>query len=296
MDRLHKLMILFCCAVLSAGCSKETVRTADEDGVMKFRMSYPGATKVAGNDFEQNDKIGLFVVEQKDGNQIPLQISGNWANNVPTSLTAEGWIPAKKIFWSENIVDVYGYYPYMSLSSVDEQPFAIALDQTTETTAEGLGGLEVSDFLWAKTAGAEQSQETVALQFKHCLSKFVVKLVKGPDYEGDFPENANMYLHNTVTTAHLDLVNGVAVKNMFGDTETIKMQRVDDGTYQAVVVPQRVDSRRPFIELIANGVSYLLESTFVFRAGKVHTMSLVINSNPDQISIDIGGSVEGGWN
>ena len=61
---------------------------------------------------------------------------------------------------------------------------------------------------------------------------------------------------------------------------------------KSVVVPQRVESRRPFLEYIANGISFLYESTFVFKAGKQHTLELTINSNPDQINIDISGKIE----
>jgi hypothetical protein len=55
-----------------------------------------------------------------------------------------------------------------------------------------------------------------------------------------------------------------------------------------------METRRPFLEYIANGVSYLYEGTFVFKAGKQHTLELTINSNPDQIEIEVGGNV-GDW-
>jgi len=82
---------------------------------------------------------------------------------------------------------------------------------------------------------------------------------------------------------------------MFGNTETIKMRKVDNVTYEAIVVPQKVDTRRPFIEMTVDGISYLLEDTFNFKAGMVHTMLLRINSDPGQIEVEIGGSVDGGW-
>ncbi len=77
---------------------------------------------------------------------------------------------------------------------------------------------------------------------------------------------------------------------------TVKARKVDNATYEAVMIPQRLESRRPFIEVVANNVSYLLEDTFQFKAGQQHTLSLVINSNPDQVSIEIGGEIIGGWN
>ena len=193
-------------------------------------------------------------------------------------------------------MDAYGYYPYMSLTSVDEQPFSIALDQSTERTGDQLGGYEASDFLWAKTEGVDQSTETVTLQFSHRCSKLVIQLVKGPSYEGELPDSATVYIHNVVPTATIDLATGAVTKDVFGEVATVKARKVNNATYEAIMIPQRIESRRPFIEIVVNNISYLLEDTFQFKAGMQHTLSLVINSNPDQVSVDIGGEIVGGWN
>ena len=65
-------------------------------------------------------------------------------------------------------------------------------------------------------------------------------------------------------------------------------------TIPNVIIPQRLETRRPFLEYIANGVSYLYEGTFIFKAGKQHTLELTIDTNPDQIEVEVGGEV-GGW-
>ncbi len=294
---MKKYLYMMLLPFVAAACSETGDIAPVDDGSMKFEAIHPNAvTRVADNSFEAGDSIGLFVVEYDGESPRPLQISGNWANNVATVFSASGWTPEKKIFWSENKVDVYGYYPYMPLVSVDEQPFSVSLDQRASASGDAPGGYEASDFLWAKTAAASEEDGTVSLAFRHCMSKLVVQLVKGPNYEGDFPDNAEMFLHGTVPSARIDLVNGVVVKDMFGQTESIRMRKVDDGTYEAIVVPQKVDTRQPFVEMVVDGISYLLENTFTFKAGMVHTLSLTINSNPGQIEIEIGGSVGGGWN
>ena len=80
------------------------------------------------------------------------------------------------------------------------------------------------------------------------------------------------------------------------EVATVKARKVNNATYEAIMIPQRIESRRPFIEIVVNNISYLLEDTFQFKAGMQHTLSLVINSNPDQVSVDIGGEIVGGWN
>lgn len=292
---MRKWNYIWMAALLLASCDKAEEITVD-DGSIRFVMQHPSATRATETSFEQGDKIGLYLTEYTGETPAPLQISGNWANNVAATLDGADWVTAKKIFWSDNRMDVYGYYPYMSLTSVDEQPFSIALDQSTEQVGDQLGGYEASDFLWAKTEGVDQSAETVTLQFSHRCSKLVVQLVKGPSYEGELPDNTTAYIHSVVPTATVDLATGAVTKDIFGEMATVKARKVDNATYEAVMIPQRLESRRPFIEIVVNNVSYLLEDTFQFKAGMQHTLSLVINSNPDQVSVDIGGEIEGGWN
>lgn len=292
---MRKWNYIWMAALLLASCDKAE-EIAVDDGSIRFVMQYPSATRATETTFEQGDKIGLFLTEYTGETPAPLQISGNWANNVAATLEGTEWVTAKKIFWSDNRMDAYGYYPYMSLTSVDEQPFSIALDQSTERTGDQLGGYEASDFLWAKTEGVDQSTETVTLQFSHRCSKLVIQLVKGPSYEGELPDSATVYIHNVVPTATIDLATGAVTKDIFGEVATVKARKVNNATYEAIMIPQRIESRRPFIEIVVNNISYLLEDTFQFKAGMQHTLSLVINSNPDQVSVDIGGEIVGGWN
>ena len=281
-------------ALLAIGCEKENNNQVEE-GAMRIEVLHPSATRATDTAFESGDVIGLYATEYTGEAAAPLQISGNWINNEAITYNGEEWNADKILYWSENKLDVYGYYPYMELQSVDEQPFAVALDQSVEGEDGALGGYEASDFLWAKKPGAMKPDGTVALDFKHRCSKLVVKLVKGPDYDGDFPKLSELYIHNVVPTATIDLATGTVVKDIFGEPTTIKTRKVDDGTFEAIIVPQRITSHRPFIELIAYNVSYLVEDTFHFKNGKCHTISLVIGSNPNQIKVEIGGEVED-WN
>jgi hypothetical protein len=286
--------IIFALAAL-IGCQKVDTPTLENDDQMKFNMSLPCNTKATAAEFESGDQVGIFVVEYNNDVPFPLQISGNWANNVKTQYDGSSWKPSKKIYWPENRVDVYGYYPYMQLNSVDEQLFSVTLDQDVPESAEQLSGYEQSDLLWAKAEGLSQDSETVTLNYKHILSKLIINLHKGPDFEGEFPDDGAIYIHNTVTSARVDLASGVAMKDMSSTTSTIKAHKIDNVTYEAIVVPQRLETRRPLIEYVAGDVSFLLEDLFYFRNAKEHILNLTINSSPDQIEIEVGGSV-GDWN
>ena len=194
---------------------------------MQLQVLHPSQSRATATDFERGDRLGLYVTDYAGESVAPLlQISGNWANNIAATYDGSSWNLAKKIFWSSNLMDVYAYYPYMTPASIDAQPFAVALDQTTEGTEEELGGYEASDFLWAKTTGVSSSAESVMLQFKHRCSKLVVKLVKGADYDGDFLTTSELYIHNVVPTATIDFTTGAVVKDIFGEPATIKARSI----------------------------------------------------------------------
>ena len=291
---MKRYIAMISLALLAIGCENSGNIPVVEDNVMQINVLHPSATRATETAFESDDMIGIYATEYSGDVASPLQISGNWANNVATTYNGTTWIPAKKIFWSENKMDVYGYYPYMTPTSIDEHLWSVQLDQSTPETADALSGYEASDFLWGKATGVSQTDGDVQLEFKHRCSKLVVKLVKGADYSGVLPTESELYIHSTVPTATIDFTNGAVTKYIYGDMETIKARRVDDATFEAIIIPQRMETRRPFLEYIANGVSYLYESTFVFKAGKQHTLELTINSNPDQIEIEVGGNV-GDW-
>jgi hypothetical protein len=117
-------------------------------------------------------------------------------------------------------------------------------------------------------------------------------LIKSDEYEGEIPADAAVYVHNTVTSSTIDLEAGMATANPYGKTHIVKARKEDDLYYSAIVVPQRLNNRLPLVEVVMKGVSYLMESTFVFKPGIQHTISLVITKNPEQIKIEIGGEIE----
>ena len=184
--------------------------------------------------------------------------------------------------------------PDMNISSVDEYPFTVALDQSTEETSDALSGYEASDFLGAKATGVSR-MASVPLTFAHKKSKLVINLIKGADYSGEIPTDAVVRIHNTVPAAIVDLASGVVTKNGYESAQSITAKKVSDGVYAAIIVPQRLDTKRPLVEVLSKGVSYLIESSFVFKAGTQHTINVTLNNNPDQVKIEIGGEIEGGW-
>lgn len=256
---------------------------------MTFEVTHPSQTRATATDFENGDRIGLYVAQA----DAPLEIGGNLVNNEALTYNGSSWTAAHTLYWDEGTYNAYAYYPYMQgVSSIDDQPFSVATDQSTAKTATALGGYEASDLLFATSKGIKASASPINLTFKHIMSKLKIRLVKGEDFEGEMPTTAQVYIHNTVPTATIDLQAGMATRYVKGTQQTITAHQDDDYVFSAILVPQRVENRQPLVEVVMKGVSYMYESKFVFKPGVEHLVNLIITNNPDNVKIEIGGEVE----
>lgn len=256
---------------------------------MTFVADHPSMVRATDSNFETGDRIGLYV----SAAGAPLEIGGNLVNNEALTFDGSQWKAARTLYWDEGTYNAYAYYPYIKdVSSVEDQLFSVSVDQSTARTSTSLGGYEASDLLFATSKGVRASDEPVQLAFRHIMSKITIRLVKGEDFEGEMPKNATVYVHNTVTEATIDLQAGVATRHAKAPRQTITAHHDGDNLYSAIVVPQRIENRMPFIEVIMNNMSYLYESKFLFKPGMEHFVNLIIPNNPNSTKIEIGGGIK----
>ena len=274
-----------------ASCSNDDSTEAPvsaKETPMTFDVVHPSQTRATATDFENGDKIGVYIAKA----DMPLEIGGNALNNEPLTLTSGKWTPGKNLYWDEGTYNAYAYYPYMNVTSIEDQPVSVATDQSTAETNGTLSGYEASDLLYAKTSNVAASTSPVTLSFKHVMSKLTIRLVKGEDFEGEMPTDAEIFIHNTVPTATFDISAGIVTRDVKGKRTTIKARQESDFQFGAIIVPQRLDNRVPLVEVIMKGVSYLFESKFLFKPGVDHLVNLVITDNPEKVKIEVGGEVE----
>ncbi len=294
----HNIKSIISVLLLTVGtysCSDESAEINKDlsagKNVMEFTFTHPSQTRATDTSFENGDVVGLYVAES-DKN---LEVSGNTVNNQGLTFNGTAWNASRPLYWNEGTYNVFAYYPHLTeVSSISDLPFEVTKDQSV-ANASGMSGYEASDFLFATAKGVTASANPVNLQFSHVMSKLSIRLVKGEDFEGDIPEHATVYIHNTVTEANIDLMAGVATKAVHGKTNTLIARQEGATSYSAIIVPQRLDNRVPLVEVVMNGVSFLYESKFQFKPGIHHIVSLVVDKNPDQVKIEVGGEITD-WN
>lgn len=288
-------LVLVAATMLACDNMESVIETGNENELVLSPI-YPGIhTKATEAGFETGDEIGVFITKWSDGKSVQLQLGGNWGNNILLTNQGSSWILSPKVYWNEEKFDIYAYYPYDNdLSSVDQYPFSVFQDQTILASSHNSDAFEMSDFLWAKELGKTQSAN-VPLSFKHKMSKLIINLVKGRDYEGDIPDDAIVFIHNTVTDALIDLSTGDVIKTPRAPVHTIKARKNDTGKYSAIIVPQMLANKLPLIEIQCGKISYLLESKFNFKTGMCHIVNITLDDNPEKVAITIGGEIEN-WN
>ena len=212
---MKKPLFIAISMLLLAACGKEATQ---EQNVMRFQFGYPG-TRATATGFEANDAVSLYAVQWVGGVQYPLQIGGNYLNNEKITFDGTDWNPERTLYWADTPCDFYALYPYQAeITSIERTPFNLAADQND-------GGYEASDLLFAYAENKARADGPVLLQFKHMMSKIKVNLVKGPNFEGEIPNDVVAHIYNTITSCTVNLATGSVEKDAFGARNTQRALR-----------------------------------------------------------------------
>ena len=291
------IFILSVATLWAMGCSKDSnfVEQNSNFDPNEIRIEASlGGTRATLTNFEAGDQMSLYVVEYTGDEVAEVQPLGNYINNEKMTYNGSEWESDRTLYWSNTQCDFYGFYPYQPTGSLKDVYFEVAADQSQPSADGVLGGYEASDLMWARAEKHSREDGNVKLQFNHMMTRVVVDIVRGAKYEGELPEDISVHIYNTATTAIVDWTIGSLKVYPQGGRKTINMRKVDADTFDAIVVPQFIERRTPLIEITMGGIAYLLETSMSFRPGYQYTITVTLNTSPDQekIEINIDGEIE----
>ena len=294
---MKKYIALSLIALCAVGCNNSDGDFEPHPNEIHVEASLVNATRATLTNFEENDLMSLYAVEYNGEEVAQVQTAGNYINNEAMSYNNGRWQSDRTLYWNDKPCDFYGFYPYQPTGPMSDVLFEVATDQSTPKSDGMLGGYEASDIMWAKSEKVSKNDGTVRLQFNHMMTRVVVEIVCGDKFEGELPKDIDVRIYNTVTSAIVDWRIGSLEAYSQGGRKTIKMRKLDRDTFDAIVVPQFIQRSTPLIEITMEGIAYLLETSMSFRPGKQHTITVTLNTSPDQemIEISIDGEV-GDWN
>lgn len=209
---------LFALAALSLAACQQKEST---DPVPAGRLTVePIITKATEVNFEAGDKIGLTVVAEG--------AAENYATNECLTFAAD--VFSGDLEWYADVytkANLYAYYPYASAGV--PQAYYTFYDQTA--------GINAADFMAASKTGVLPTANSVAMVFRHMMTKLVVNVDNQSGAEIE-----SIGIEGTPRATGFDLVN-MALKEFTGElpeesTGPVIAYEAEAGkTWQAIVIP-----------------------------------------------------------
>lgn len=247
-----------------------------------------GMSKIIGNEFEENDAIGLYVVPYEQDNITPGNIeTSTYAVNAEHIYHESSWLlpSGGKLAWpsTNRPVDLYAYFPYdpaLNELNPTQYPFTVDTDQRMKS------GYQSSDFLWSKTADVSPTRQPVELIFSHRLSKVKVNVRSEVDILEEDIENAVISILNVNPTGIINLSDGSIAPS--GTTSTGSIVTYKHPTpalgylvsTEGIIIPQEATQGQPFIriELPSNGTRYhyIPSQVISFEPGTERAINITI--------------------
>lgn len=275
--------------LLLCGCTAEPDVMSVESDVrypveLFNEISQMSTTRVNDEGFCNGDAVGIYVVNNENGAPGTLRLEGNQADNVRYVYDEPNnkWTPDETVYFRDKRthVDIIGYYPYSTPTSVDAYPFEVAKDQSADAANGQLGGYEASDFLYAKSADIEPTSSRIALTFRHRMASVQVELSEGTGFaDGEWSGlEKQVLVTNTIRKAAIDLATGAITP--VGDVPSTGIVPYKNGEqFRAVVVPQTVAASAALFNITVDGTSYIFRKSepFEYVDGKLHKFTVEVS-------------------
>lgn len=315
-------MSVLIAGVLCAGCGKvsgDAIGAGDDgndvggtgaDGRLELRLA-PGFSKVAGDEFEAGDKIGVFMSYSVSGDGADDNYgddaddnSGDGASENPngdnsqeiviyldnqafTALnTGAGvleWKSGDKLWWKDDSTpaDFRCYYPY-SEEATGKQMLncGVRADQRTHKA------FSESDILWGESLGVEPTAECVELMTSHRTGQVVVELVPGKGYDKTSLSAAveSLVLKGAVCGAVLNLVSGELV----ADGEVQDVQPFAEGlVFRALLPPQSIPEFE--VSIVVAGLERSRKTALEIMSNKRLKCTITVDKVTEGVNVGIGG-------
>lgn len=258
--------------VLAAFALAACQQTAGPETVPGKLLVEPIITKATEVDFETGDKIGLTVVADNSAE--------NYADNA--CLTYASDVFAGDLDWYADVYtksSLYAYYPY-SAEGTPEAYFTF-YDQSE--------GILAADFMVASKTGVLPTTGSVAMVFKHMMTKLVINVENESGAEIE-----SIGVDGTPRATGLDLINMT-----FKDYEGTLTDEVPDPvtayeavagkTWQAIVIPH---SQAMSIVVTLSSKKVLTQSlaAMTLKSGGQYTINARIL--PDEAIVSATGDIE----
>lgn len=238
--------------------------------------------------FQGGQGVGLWLSSQEVAGQLK---NADIATNCCFVQSAGGLVSEPRTYLNgqDNLV-VYGYYPYSSEAKNNPEAYLFSVELNQDSCGRYPDGNRASDLLWTKYSG-NYTATPINLAFHHLMCKVVLHVRSDSDTPGSFL-GAEVFIKNTQTQAEVDLGAGkLAPTGEPADIVSAEVLGVPQGyeiAREAIVVPQLVESGKPFLEIRTLGnysYSWSGDKNLVLEGGKQIVLDVLIKEGECSITI-----------
>ena len=307
-------MSVLIAGVLCAGCGKvsgDAIGAGDDgndvggtgaDGRLELRLA-PGFSKVAGDEFEAGDRIGVFMSYSVSGDgvddnygdgasenpngdnsqEIVIYLDNQAFTALNTGAGVLEWKSGDKLWWKDDSTpaDFRCYYPY-SEEATGKQMLncGVSADQRTHKA------FSESDILWGESLGVEPTAECVELMTSHRIGQVVVELVPGKGYDKTSLSAAveSLVLKGAVCGAVLNLASGELV----AEGEVQDVQPCAEGlVFRALLPPQSIAEFE--VSIVLAGLERSRKTALEIMSNKRLKCTITVDKVTEGVNVGIGG-------
>ena len=280
---------------VSTACTERPVDDGDgsgNDSGPELRLA-PTVTKVDGDSFEADDRLGLFMIysesENKQNSALYLDNQGFICKE-----KADGtliWESSDKLYWKDETspADFICYYPYNEAAKGQQTlHFSVHSDQSSREAFSG------SDILWGIRSQVVPTSDVVSLTTTHRCGQLRIELLPGKGYDSESLANAveEIAIKGGNTRAILDLSTGELRSDDSGsDIDTDIIPYGNGLTFRALLPPQRIEALSLAIRV--SGIDRKLETSLELVSGQIAHCTITVNKLADGLSVGIDSWVDG---
>lgn len=272
-------VLFVCCGQLSVESAESGDGVVnDEDGKLELKLA-PGLTKVAGDEFEAGDRIGVFMTYSKTETYLDNQ---EFAASDAGGGMLE-WKAAGKLCWKDESTpaDFRCYHPY-TVDTTGKQMLQcrVAADQRTHKA------FSESDILWGENLQVDPTSDCVELMMNHCTGQIVIELVPGKGYDKNtlLSSIEGVVLKGAVCGAQLDLITGELTAS--GNAEDL-IPNVDGLNFRALVPPQNIGNFE--VKMTVAGIERSLKTSLEIVPNRRKRCTITVNKVTEGVNVGIGG-------
>lgn len=265
----QKMMLAMTSCVIAASCSnsEEQIFPEEVKKSVSFTASMRNLSRATETEFEENDKIAVYAVQEDGSGNTILKSSGNYADFVTYTYQGGKFVNEQGIVCPSDFgVRYFAIYPSTAGANVPTSKFYVKTDQSAS------GQYTLSDYC---TAVSDVTMEKdVNLIFSHRMSHVIVNL-EGEGIGAGIP---TVKLNNVNTGCNIDL--NANTFTAFESRNTVYCTDNGTNSYKAIIVPQTIKKGSSFITVVLNGKEFVLdaESDIVLASGKQQVFNLVIKN------------------